>query len=352
MEGEKCKFEISMEPNSSRQRFMKNKLAMAGLCFIFLMVLVSVFGSFFRLDKSENANDQKLNLALCIPGFSVDFVQLNDNSKEWFAIVRSEKKDDSLKVELYEKNGSGEAMKFALRDLNIDESGQFIFRKQFLLGTDKYGRDVLSRLMAGTSISLLVGSIAVVISLILGVTLGLWAGYFKGWVDAVISYFIQVVWAIPTLLLVMAICFAFGTGFWKVFVAVGLTMWVEVARITRGQVLGVREKEYIEAAKAIGNSSSRIIFRHVLPNVLSPIIVMSAANFASAILMEAGLSFLGLGAQIPTPSWGNMIRESYSYLTTDMAYLAFLPGVCIMLLVLSFMMVGNGLRDALDVREN
>ena len=206
--------------------------------------------------------------------------------------------------------------------------------------------------MAGASVSLLVGSIAVIISLILGVTLGLWAGYFKGWVDALISYFIQVVWAIPTLLLVLAICFAFGTGFWKVFVAVGLTMWVEVARITRGQVLGVREKEYIEAAKAIGNSSSRIIFKHVLPNVLSPIIVMSAANFASAILMEAGLSFLGLGAQIPTPSWGNMIRESYSYLTTDMAYLAFLPGVCIMLLVLSFMMVGNGLRDALDVREN
>jgi peptide/nickel transport system permease protein len=253
---------------------------------------------------------------------------------------------------LYEKNGSGEIRKFATKDLYASSDGLVISKKKFWLGTDKYGRDVLSRLMAGASVSLLVGSIAVIISLILGVTLGLWAGYFKGWVDALISYFIQVVWAIPTLLLVMAICFAFGTGFWKVFVAVGLTMWVEVARITRGQVLGVREKEYIEAAKAIGNSSSRIIFKHVLPNVLSPIIVMSAANFASAILMEAGLSFLGLGAQIPTPSWGNMIRESYSYLTTDMAYLAFLPGVCIMLLVLSFMMVGNGLRDALDVREN
>jgi peptide/nickel transport system permease protein len=239
-----------------------------------------------------------------------------------------------------------------MKDLVENSDGAVVSKKKFWLGTDKYGRDVLSRLMAGASVSLLVGSIAVIISLILGVTLGLWAGYFKGWVDALISYFIQVVWAIPTLLLVMAICFAFGTGFWKVFVAVGLTMWVEVARITRGQVLGVREKEYIEAAKAIGNSSSRIIFKHVLPNVLSPIIVMSAANFASAILMEAGLSFLGLGAQIPTPSWGNMIRESYSYLTTDMAYLAFLPGICIMLLVLSFMMVGNGLRDALDVREN
>ncbi len=352
MEGKKGKFEISMESNSSLHRFTKNKLAMAGLFFILLMILVSAFGSFIRLDKTENANDQKLSLALCKPGFQVQFVSLKSDAEEWFPISKSESIGDTLHTELFEKNGSGEMRKFATKDLVENSNGAVVSKKKFWLGTDKYGRDVLSRLMAGASVSLLVGSIAVIISLILGVTLGLWAGYFKGWVDALISYFIQVVWAIPTLLLVMAICFAFGTGFWKVFVAVGLTMWVEVARITRGQVLGVREKEYIEAAKAIGNSSSRIIFKHVLPNVLSPIIVMSAANFASAILMEAGLSFLGLGAQIPTPSWGNMIRESYSYLTTDMAYLAFLPGICIMLLVLSFMMVGNGLRDALDVREN
>ena len=352
MEREKSKFEITMEPLSPLQRFLKNKLALSGLIFILLMILISLFGSFFRLDKTENANDQKLSLALCKPGFSVKYISLIEDEKEWFPIAKSEAFNDSLRVEMFEKNGGGEMKNFAVKDLKKDSKGEAVLEKKFWLGTDKYGRDVLSRLMAGASVSLLVGTIAVLISLLLGVTLGLWAGYFKGWVDAVISYFIQVVWAIPTLLLVMAICFAFGTGFWKVFVAVGLTMWVEVARITRGQVLGVREKEYIEAAKAIGNSSSRIIFRHILPNVLSPIIVMSAANFASAILMEAGLSFLGLGAQIPTPSWGNMIRESYSYLTTDMAYLAFLPGVCIMLLVLSFMMVGNGLRDALDVREN
>lgn len=352
MEGEKSKFGITMESLSPIQRFLKNKLAMSGLIFIVLIIFISIFGSFIRLDQTENANDQKLSLALCKPGFSVHFVAMKLDQKEWFPISKGDEYGDSLRVELYEKNGGGEIRSFALNDLVEDSNGEVISTKKFWLGTDKYGRDVLSRLMAGASVSLLVGTIAVLISLLLGVTLGLWAGYFKGWVDSVISYFIQVVWAIPTLLLVMAICFAFGTGFWKVFVAVGLTMWVEVARITRGQVLGVREKEYIEAAKAIGNSSSRIIFKHILPNVLSPIIVMSAANFASAILMEAGLSFLGLGAQIPTPSWGNMIRESYSYLTTDMAYLAFLPGVCIMLLVLSFMMVGNGLRDALDVREN
>ena len=352
MEGEKSKFEITMEPHSPFQRFVRNKLALSGLIFIFLVILVSIFGSFIRLDKSENANDQKLSLALCKPGFSVSYISLSTEEMDWFPIAKNELVGDSLRVEMFEKNGGGEVRFFALKDLKKDSKGEVVSKKKYFLGTDKYGRDVLSRLMAGASVSLLVGAIAVVISLLLGVSLGLWAGYFKGWIDLVISYFIQVVWAIPTLLLVMAICFAFGTGFWKVFIAVGLTMWVEVARITRGQVLGVREKEYIEAAKAIGNSSPRIIFKHVLPNVLSPIIVMSAANFASAILMEAGLSFLGLGAQIPTPSWGNMIRESYSYLTTDMAYLSFLPGVCIMLLVLSFMMLGNGLRDALDVREN
>jgi peptide/nickel transport system permease protein len=221
----------------------------------------------------------------------------------------------------------------------------------YWLGTDKYGRDVLSRLMAGTYISLAVGAIAVLISLLLGILIGLAAGYYRGWVDAVLMWFTNVIWSIPTLLLVMAITFVFGTGFWKVFLAVGLTMWVEVARIARGQVLSIREKEYIEAARAMGFSDIRIMLRHILPNITSPIIVISAANFASAILIEAGLSFMGLGAQIPVPSWGNMIREHYSFITTDMAFLALAPGICIMLLVLAFMLVGNGLRDALDVKS-
>ena len=255
-----------------------------------------------------------------------------------------------MKIHRFDKYGEGEVSVFQKNELQ-QFGDSYVTSRCYYLGTDKYGRDELSRLMAGTGISLTVGIIAVVISLLLGVVLGLYAGFFKGWVDAVISYFIQVTWAIPTLLLVMAICLAFGSGIWVVFVAVGLTMWVEVARITRGQVLGVREKEYIEAARSLGYSNWRIMFKHILPNVSSAIIVMSAANFASAILMEAGLSFLGLGAKIPIPSWGNMIRESYSYLATDMAYLAFLPGMCIMFLVLSFMLIGNGLRDALDVKS-
>jgi peptide/nickel transport system permease protein len=134
-------------------------------------------------------------------------------------------------------------------------------------------------------------------------------------------------------------------------VAVGLTMWVEVARVVRGQVLGIREKEFIQAAKSLGYSSLRILFRHVLPNAITPVIIISAANFASAILMEAGLSFLGIGVQPPIPSWGSMIKDHYGFIIVNKAYLAFLPGLAIMLMVLSFTLVGNGLRDALDVRR-
>jgi len=171
-------------------------------------------------------------------------------------------------------------------------------------------------------------------------------------VDDMVMYIINVVWSIPTILLVFAITLMLGNNdFWLVFVAVGLTMWVEVARIVRGQVLSVREKEFIEAGRALGFRSSRIIRRHVLPNVMGPVIVISAANFAASILIEAGLSFLGIGTQLPEPSWGNIVKEHFAYLNTDYSYLAILPGICIIILVLAIMLIGNGLRDALDSRS-
>jgi peptide/nickel transport system permease protein len=151
-------------------------------------------------------------------------------------------------------------------------------------------------------------------------------------------------------LLVIAVTFVLGKGFWQIFVAVGLTMWVEVARVVRGQILSIREKEFVEAGVALGFSNTRIIFRHILPNVMAPVIVISAANFASAILIEAGLSFLGIGVQPPMPSWGGMIKEHFGYVILDSAYLAIIPGVAIMLTVLAFMITGNALRDALDVK--
>jgi oligopeptide transport system permease protein len=226
-----------------------------------------------------------------------------------------------------------------------------IVSKKFLLGTDKYGRDILSRLIIGTRVSLSVGFIAVIISLTTGIVLGAVAGYYGGRTDDIIMWFINVIWSIPTLLLVFAITFLLGKGFWQVFVAVGLTMWVTVARIVRAQILSVREFEYVEAARALGYSQVRIIFRHILPNIAGPVLVVGASNFASAIVIEAGLSFLGVGVQPPQPSWGLMIKENYNFIITHNPMLALAPGFAIMLLVLAFNLLGNGLRDALSVRS-
>ncbi|MDA9835552.1 ABC transporter permease [Flavobacteriales bacterium] len=279
---------------------ISNKLALIGGIWIMLWVSIAIAGPILRPDPSENANNQHLDLSLLPPGTEVTV--------------------------------DGESF-------------------TFLLGSDRYGRDFLSRLMAGSVISLSVAGIAVAISLFIGLLLGAWAGYKGGIVDAVVSWFLQVVWSVPTLLMVLAITLAFGKGFWQVFVAIGLTMWVEVARIVRGQFISLRELEYVQAAKALGLSDFKIMFKHMLPNAMGPIIVVAAANFAAAILIEAGLSFLGVGARIPVPSWGNIVKEHYHLLTTDLAWLAVLPGALIASLVLAFTWLGDGFRKAFDVAK-
>ena len=182
-------------------------------------------------------------------------------------------------------------------------------------------------------------------------SLGALAAYRGGWVDNLIMWLINVVWSIPTVLLVIAITFVLGKGFWQIFIAVGLTMWVDIARVVRGEVLSLREKEYVDATRALGFTTLRTLLRHVLPNTVGAVTVVAASNFASAILLEAGLSFLGIGVQPPTPSWGMMVKENYGYILLDSAYLAFLPGLAIMLVVLAFMMLASGLRDAMDVKN-
>jgi len=349
------------------KKFLGNKLSLAALIYILLSVVVALLGYFITPDRTPMANRQTLELATKKPGFKIMMLKVMKEEKvrqkgifhqmlfgqrseyQYLPVQDYKYCDGRLTIREY----SGEDGVAGLeRIIKIDQNqiNDQLIERRFLLGTDQFGRDILSRLMIGSRVSLAVGLISVIISLLIGVTIGSLGGFFRGWIDKVVVWLINVVWSIPTLLLVIAITFALGKGFWQVFIAVGFTMWVEVARITRGQILAMREKEYVEAAKALGFSNFRTIFRHILPNASGPIIVISAANFASAILIEAGLSFLGIGVQPPLPSWGSMIRENYAYLLLDAAHLAILPGLAIMLIVLSFMITGNGLRDALDVK--
>jgi len=346
------------------KKFQKNRLGLGSLIFIGLSVLVAILGYLITPDSTPYANDQYLELGLKKPGFTVWMLPVKGNHQlkpqgllttmisgqrpgEMNVPVRCFKIYSGLIGYIEYSAPAGDPL--LVKYLHLSQVGKPV-KKNFLLGTDRFGRDYLSQLMIGTRVSISVGLISVLISLVIGVTIGALGGYYRGRIDAFIMWLINVVWSIPTLLLVIAITFALGKGFWQVFIAVGLTMWVEVARVVRGQILGIREKEFVEAARALGFSDARIIFYHILPNVMAAVIVISAANFASAILIEAGLSFLGLGVQPPVPSWGSMIKENYGYIVLDYAFLAFLPGIAIMLMVLAFMLMGNALRDALDVR--
>ncbi|MFA5620812.1 MAG: ABC transporter permease [Weeksellaceae bacterium] len=356
------------------RRIRKNPLGIVSFLLIVVAGLMTVFAYAISSDKVRDANQQNVGLAhkpmaytqltLEIPlenytpkNSVSDFFFGKQVESEQIAIEAFEVKGDSVHYVPYLGEGlRGEVMALPFTiwtDKGIPKAeitSRFIFEKTYSFGTDAYGRDYFSRLVIGTRISFLIGFIAVFISLIVGIPIGAIGGYYRGRVDDFIMWLINVVWSIPTLLLVIAITLALGKGFWQIFVAVGLTMWVEVARIVRGQFISFREKEFVEAARAMGFSDMRIIFKEILPNILAPVIVISAANFAAAILVESGLSFLGIGAQPPTPSWGNLIKENYAHIILGQAHLALLPGLAIMLLVLAFNVFGNVLRDAFEVK--
>ena len=351
------------------QKFKKNFWGVFSMAIIICIGFLSIFAYVFAPDASINANQMHLSIHSRSPNFEVQMLTIpsgiasnqnlfsklffgQDNTDTEIPIQSYKVNTNMLSYIEYASNGlAGLEKHIELSKFPNNDFKNYIDNRSFIFGTDKYGRDYLSRILIGSRISFFIGFVAVFISLIIGLLMGSLAGYYGGKIDAFIMWIINITWSIPTLLLVIAITLALGKGFWQVFIAVGLTMWVEVARVVRGQIISAKEMQYVTAARALGYNDYRIITKHILPNIFGPLIVISAANFAAAILIESGLSFLGIGAQPPMASWGAMIKDHYNYIILGKPYLALIPGLCIMLLVMAFMLIGNALRDALDVKS-
>ncbi|MBL7712568.1 MAG: ABC transporter permease [Chitinophagaceae bacterium] len=370
---------MAEQQRNTWQKLYRKPAAFAAMCLIAVTIVVAVFAYALAPDASPDANRMIVELGARKPGFTKQlllvprkqaaaasgssfwtgkpdrfyYVPVNAYSFEQKGVVVTHFIDEGLQDTL--RYTFSELLPASLLSAPVAQQQEFIRRERmrqhtFYLGSDRYGRDILSRLLIGSRVSIAVGIIAVLLSLSIGVFLGAVAGYFGGKVDSFVMFIVNIFWSVPTLLLVFALTLTLGKGFMEIFVAIGLTMWVGAARLIRGQVLVIREMDYVTAARAIGASHTRIIVRHILPNIAGPLIVIAASNFAAAILIEAGLSFLGIGIQPPQPSWGLMIKEHYNFLVANQPMAAIIPGLAIMLLVYAFNILGNALRDVLDVR--
>lgn len=269
------------------KRLIKNKLAVAGLSFIFFVFFIAIFASYIA-------------------------------------------PYDPFKIDVY----------------HVLEPPS----KEHLLGTDELGRDLLSRIIYGAKVSLKVGFLAMGIAIVTGTLLGSLAGYYGGWLDNIIMRVVDVMLAFPTLFLILAVVAVLEPNIYIIMLVIGLTGWMDVARLVRAEVLSLKEREFVLAARAVGASSSRIIFKHILPNAIYPVIVAATFSVGGAILIESGLSFLGLGIQPPEPSWGSILSVGKDYITVAW-WLSLFPGIAIFMTVLSFNLVGEALRDALDPKQ-
>jgi len=322
--------------SSIMKRLIRKRSAFFGLIIILLLTFVATFAPLLA-PHDQNLIYKKANL---VP--PLFFQKISGSNKVAY-------RPDGPKFHLTQEDIDKELPAAARKEFRVPKpapDGNYYFP----LGTDKAGRDMLSRLIYGAQISLIVGIVAELINILIGVGIGAAAGFYGGRLDNFLMRLTDVFFAFPSLLLAIAILAAIEKpGLWNIFIALGVTGWTPIARIVRGQVLAVKEQEFIQAARAQGAGDLRIVLSHILPNSVAPIIVVGTLGVAGNILGEAGLSFLGLGIQPPAPSWGNMLSDGRSAIDTSW-WVSLLPGLCIVLTVLGFNLLGDGLRDALDPR--
>lgn len=320
---------------------IKNKLFLFGAIICLILTVISTLGYLITPDSSTNANTIVHEWKNLKPGAKVLYIDENSSTP-------------NAEINLWELWWNGSPSNNHIKPILPSEITQYkhqqVYSKTFWMGSDQFGRDMLSRMIIGGRVSLSIGFLAMISSLLIGTFIGLLSGFLGGLYDKFFSWLIAVFWSVPTLLIAMGLSMFLPKGFYQVLLATALSTWVEVARVVRGQAIQLREREYILAAKINGFSSVRIMFLHILPNLKGSLTVLATTNFASSILLEAGLGFLGLGVSPPTPTWGMMVKENMGYLVLDNASMALIPGIAIMILVMAFNLMSMGLRDVLDPR--
>jgi peptide/nickel transport system permease protein len=365
-------------PNTSSlwQRLRSSRAALASLYVIGIACLLAIFAYPFAPDGSPNATRIITELKDKPPGFSALFLKVPSQPvpakksavERLFAGSPPQYRllplsafffaRDTIVVEHYISQRQRETMAFPINDLlprgkerlDLGRQQRYIYhhnidRSTFILGTDSQGRDVLSRLLIATRTSLLAGLVAVLLSLSIGTLLGILAGYYRGLLSAVVTYLVDVLSAIPLPLLVFALTLSIGRGFWQICIAVGLAMWVSTARLIRRQIIRLKELDYVQAAHLLGLSRIRVLFHHILPNMGGALLTTAISSFAAAILIEGGLSFLGIGIQPPIPSWGAMAREGFSAMGANRVVMTLVPGLAITILALAFHTLSHAIRN-------
>ncbi|MCC6846195.1 MAG: ABC transporter permease [Bacteroidetes bacterium] len=341
------------------KKLRRHRAGSIGMIIVGLLTLIAITADII---SPFNPVSQVLEYSLKPAMFRGNALHVKNPSNPELPIVIPIKEFHQQGDSVFYVDFSGRADAQPLIAMHGTSAQEFHSRPLYILGTDAFGRDLLSRVLHGARISLVVGVLSQALALLIGIVLGATAGYFRGKTDGIIMWVCNVVWAFPTILLAILFSIALKTAndafgfsldaFWQTFIAIGISSWVDIARVVRGQFFSLREMEYVEATRALGYGATRTIFRHILPNALGPIIVLSTAGIASAVIIEASFSFVGLGIQKPQPSWGILIFDGYGYISNpDNWGLAVFPSIAIALAVYGFNLLGDGLNDAFDPKS-